>query len=632
MSNLQIHNRVFLRLVLPALVCACTFMPDTAFAQSGQISELFLDAAEQFDASQIPDSSDSKRAVIKRSSELVDYLTRKTDQRNRDAWLRYLDLEPLVEAIDEDDSPNTIGREAVALRQRLIGIAPGLEFSRFRRLRDAVEQLIPAMRYRDKAKTTKYLSKKLEDVAEDLAEMHGVPTVDEMSTLNDTLKLLSDTNQALQVQDQLEMRFGHNNIAVWVDESVVQRFVSRPVNQTQAVNDCILGTRLIGSASLNGLVSANLLPMQGAIALNVSMQAQVTNSNRGFRKPITLTTSGCGSVYASRNIFINESGISMDATCVDAQLRTQIDSIQHRFRFVRRIARRKAAEQKPQADRIGVDKLRRQVAEQFTKQTNEATNLPKVDLMAKARPYLLRLDIPEPTRSIGSTEQSIYLQTKIRRDNQLASPVPPPPIAAPYEAAIQIHESAINNSIGYLLAGRTMTQAQIDQMMAQSGRPPLAASGSGTSVLDTDDEGDEAKEEAPFEIDFAASRPIIFEAREGKIRVGVRGTRFAQGSRALKRSLEITALYAPARTADGAVILIRDGEVDIDFPGKKRLSIAQAGMKEPIKKNFANVFPDTLMNQPLTVPMTVKNEAFRGRVYRPRDLQAENGWLTVLLR
>ena len=79
-------------------------------------------------------------------------------------------------------------------------------------------------------------------------------------------------------------------------------------------------------------------------------------------------------------------------------------------------------------------------------------------------------------------------------------------------------------------------------------------------------------------------------------------------------------------------MLVRDGDVDIDFPGKRKLSIAQAGMKAPIKKNFANVFPETLMHQPITVPMTVKSDAFRGRVYRPRNVTAENGWFTVVLQ
>ena len=137
------------------------------------------------------------------------------------------------------------------------------------------------------------------------------------------------------------------------------------------------------------------------------------------------------------------------------------------------------------------------------------------------------------------------------------------------------------------------------------------------------------EDEAPFELDFARSRPIIFEAREGKIRVGIRGTRFVQGKRGISRPLEITAIYEPVKTVEGIAILKLTENAKIDFPGTKRLSIAQTGTRSAMAKKFKDVFPKYLMDQPWTVPPTVKADAIRNRVYRPREVSAKDGWLTV---
>ena len=602
---------------------------------SKSIANSILDAASNFDAKLIPDDMASKRQFVQRASELTEFLQRATSASNQKRWLDYLDMEPLIELIESDGSASKMGREAIALQQRLVGTAPGLELSKVRALRVAVNQLIPAIRFRDKDRTTKAFEKQFKSVAEKLEEMESIPSVDDTATASLVLDLLSETNQKVYARDHIRGSFSHPNISLWISEGVVQTALTRPVNETTPVRDCILGTTINGTATTNGVVTANLIPIHGAIGVNVALSGSICSQNRGYRKPVTLQTTGYGNVFASRNIYASEAGIWMDPTYVDASLRTQINSIQHRLRIVRRIAKKKAAQQKPKADAIGLQKLRRKLNDQFTQQTNAASNVVIPDFMAKVRPMLLRLDLPEPTRAIGSTSQAIYLQSTIQRSDQLAAPIPAPPIVSGYDAAIQVHESAINNSIGYLLAGRTIKQTQIDSLMAQAGANENAATGSSVLVQDSDpneDDKKEAKSEEPFEIDFATSRPIIFEARDGKVRIGVRGTRFAQGKRALKRSLEITASYSPARTADGAVMLVRDGDVDIDFPGKRKLSIAQAGMKAPIKKNFANVFPETLMHQPITVPMTVKSDAFRGRVYRPRNVTAENGWFTVVLQ
>ena len=80
------------------------------------------------------------------------------------------------------------------------------------------------------------------------------------------------------------------------------------------------------------------------------------------------------------------------------------------------------------------------------------------------------------------------------------------------------------------------------------------------------------------------------------------------------------------------MVLVREGEVDVDFPGGRRLTVAQAGLRGTIKKKFADVFPAILLDEPLKVPDTVEVDAIRDRVYHPCLIAAENGWLSLAVR
>ncbi|WP_145421503.1 hypothetical protein [Planctomycetes bacterium K23_9] len=591
------------------------------------------DSAAIFNLDQLDAIDDAKELVKQRSDELIEYVNQNSADVNRDRWLDYLDLDPLLTLIADDESYAKIYRESIAVKHRLYGTAEGLELSRFRALRSAVDRLIPALKYSKKKAYAKLLSKKLNNDAEELEEMEPIPTLKQLTKATELLDLLSETKQTSGTKDVLRRNFGQPNVSIWVGEDVIRRVVSRPVNQTESVIDCILGTSINGKATLTGNVTADVFPMQGAVGLNVSMTGQVISRNRGYHKPVNLITSGYGDVTASRTLYISEAGISMEPTHAQAWLRTEINSINHRFRIVRRIARRKAAESKPIAERIAVEKLRRKVGESFADQVAQAGNVQIPDVMEKARPVLQRLDIPEPARMIGSTDNSVYLHSIVQRADQLAAPNAAPPIHQSYDAAIQIHETAINNTVGYLLAGRTITQQQIDQLLAQAGRAPQTSNQSVSESDDKDEaDDDDEEEEEPFEIDFAQSRPIIFEARDGKVRLGISGTRFAQGKRVLKKAVEIAATYVPGTTADGAVLLVREGDVEIKFPGTKRLSVSQTATKRAIEKNFQNVFPETLLHQPIVLPQTIKAEALRGQVYRPRMIDSQDGWLTVALQ
>ena len=536
-------------------------------------------------AEDLPSLAAAKQQVVQSNDELNRYLSRSASAENWSAWRTYIDIDPLIEMINSGSETRrdlaAMGREALGVQERLVGLAPGLERQPLRELRRAVDGLVDAIRFHN-PESLKGIGQQLMKLADRIESIDGVPTPDDEAAINAMIGILQDSGQATSMTRRLRDLFGRPNFTVWVSEDAVKQLVRRPVDQQTPVNDCILGTRIAGQARLTGVVTADLLPSIGSVRMRVQMTGCVNSKNKGYNGPVVLRTSGIGEVHATRDLTFNESGIEWQPTMTRVSMRNNIDAIENRLRIVRRIARKKAAEQKPQTDRIAKRKLRDRVAAEFTKETDETGNVPVPDFMQKVRPVLHRLDLSEPIRQWGSTDAAVFVNSIFRRDDQIATTVAAPPLLSDFDAAVQVHESVVNNAVAPVLAGRTLSEAKMNELIAQAGGAIPA------KVTNSDGEEDEP----PFEIDFSRARPVIFEARDQRVRIGVRGNRFAQGRRELKRPMEITAVYAPATTLDGHMVLVREGEVDVDFPGaRRRLTISEAGLKGTIKKKFADVFP-----------------------------------------
>lgn len=583
-------------------------------------------AAGAVDPDRFPDLGPAIAETGQRIGAVKSFLQRRTDPDNARRWLKFLELDPLAESLANDESPSAIGRAAIDLQSRLIGTARGLEMRVLRELRRSVEELIEAIRYRDKSRSAESLSSVLESLADRFKEFDDRPTASDTAVISTVLSRLDSSGQSPGAVATLRSVFGKPNLAILVGEPIVQTAVSQNVDQTRPVRDCILGTRIIGTADMDGFVSADLLPSIGAARLQVSLTGRVVSNSYGYNGPVRLRTVGYGDVIASRAMSVNESGVNLEPTHVRAKLRTEIKAIEHPLRIVRRIARRRAAEQKPQADRIATQHMQDQIGQQFASQTSEAVSIEMPDFLSTVTPILQRLSLEDPARFWGSTDRELSIDLMLRKENQLGSVAARPPIAGSFDAAVQIHESAVDNAVTPFLAGRTIKQGELAELMAQSGIEfPLAAS--------SEVAGDGEEPDRSFEIDFAQNRPIIFEARDQTIRIGVRGTRFAEGRREIDqpRGMEISAVYLPATTAEGHVILIRDGGVDVNF-GRRRLTVSQTALRRAIQRKFQRVFPESLLYRPLEVPQTVQLEALRGRVFHPRYVDARNGWLTIAVR
>ena len=590
---------------------------------TGQVSEANRDrllaeidaARERFRSDDLPNLEAARAGSLGSIDRVRQWLASASDADNAAAWLRYLNLNPLADALGADAAPAELIAEATSLRERLVGTWPGLETPRLRGLRSELDRLLAAARFGNPDDAADLYLRQLDVLADRTGRLSEVPTANEIATLSRILEVLQDTGQTDRLLLSYRDRFSHPNLIAQVSATTVQEAVTRTVDEVEPVRDCILGTRLIGRGQLWGKVTAELIPSTTSAMLAIRLDARFNSQNTGYNGPVRLRTVSNGRVTATRTIRLNELGLSAEPVVTEATLATHITAIEHPRKLVRKIARKRAAKQKPLADRITLRKLRDRIGERFAEQTGDVGPPPA---LADAQAWLARLDIPVPSEQWSSTADALTLRSALSRTGQLDSPVPPPTIAEGNAAAFQIHESAVDNSLTRFLAGRTIRQSQISRLLESLRVAPRRREAN--------------EDEPPFVIDFARLRPIIFEARDDSIRLGIRGTRFEQGGRELRRPLEITAVYRAAETDDQMTSLTRDDEIRVDFPGDARLTFAQTALRSTIKRLFDELFPRQILDAPLVVAENSPLEALRGREFRPHRVTTDDGWLTVTLR
>jgi hypothetical protein len=628
-SFTQVLGRSTLALIFSIGIFVPAAVAQTPGSSGNKIADQIEEAVDDLNDDGFIEQEAAIQDLRNRIELAKDVLKQQSDSGKPESLLQRLNFDPLLNALsDKDASVSLMGREATALNYRLTGVAPGLELTAVRNVRVAAQRLIHALRFRDTDRALEAIGKEMKSIATMIREDQDSLSAATVAELSSLVKLLDDANQTPDLLQSIYQRFGSPNLVFLVNEPFVQSIVIRNVDQCRPINDCILGTRVLGTGTLNGQVTADLQPAIDAVKLQITLAGSFASRSRGYNGPVQLQTVGQGSVVASRAVYLRPDGVTLEPTYTNAQLHNQILSMDTNARLGRRlilrVAKRKSVETKPQADCIAVSKLRAQVGSQFDAQTAEAVSFAPLNLMERVAPLMQRLDVSLPTYRLSSTDREILFESTIRNKNQLAAGTARPPIRGEYDFAIQIHESMIDNLVTPLLAGRRMTETELSELVAQSGLE-IANQKPAEPADDSDD--------LPFEIDFSRQRPILFEASDNQIRIGIRGTRFAQGSRELKQYMEITATYVPSSQPDGTVLLTRLGETKIEFPdSKNRLTISQAALRGTIEKKFKGVFPETLLTRPLIVPTTVKAEALAGRSFRASTVEAENHWLTIGLR
>lgn len=516
------------------------------------------------------------------------------DSSNAKAWLKFLKWKDLLsEAAKNEPNLKTLTDVQLRFQQN----THGLEYAPFQAMRRAIADFIAAERYGSSPEgTIKVLDAQLEKlitVVDSQSESSELERSREISAVADNLIF---SNQAPELLAAFRAAYSMPNVRLSVGEAFVNRAIGRPVNQPNPVNECVLGTRVLGNSIINGSVFADLVPQHNGVGLQLTLSGSFASDNIGYNRGVKVYTTGTSPVYASKRITITPEGTFTEPAVASTNLQTSINGIDHRLRIVRRIASRKAAEQKPEANAIGQYRLQSRLARQYNDQIEQQLaqgggNLNALNALNQERVELTRLGVPKPTWSLRTDTTQILADIKEAAGSQLAAPNVLPATGS-QDIVAQIHQSLPMNLAESVLGGRTLHSWEMDDFVRQY-------------TSDVPAELIQESEGEPWSLTFAAQRPVEVEFQDGLLKATLRITRMANQDQALTQPAMVKAVYKPVLSG-GYLVMERQGDVELEFV-KSPTGFRAVTLRSFFKGKFDKLFREKSQPQRVTFPTRIPN-------------------------
>ena len=506
-------------------------------------------------------------------------------------WRTYLDWPALeAQASSGQAADPKVLRD---LEKKLGSPEMGLDMPQFVRVRKAVTKYAEVADVA-RGNGAQQFSDRLDKLSSALLTASASGQAESLAPVAPILDRLVDSGQAPGVVAAVRGANSRPNIHLEVAEALLAPAVNRPIDQVQPVDDVVLGTRIRGTGHTTGNVRLDFVPSGEKAVFDIVLGATNISHTRGTQGPVTVNSRGVTSIDARRRIFLDEHNVSSSPVEASADTNSTVTGlgINARFgkRLIRRIASKKIAESKAQAEAVAEGKARDRIRAQFGEQTEPAIGQMRDQFRQKVRGPLQAQGLYPESFHMHTTDSHLRIVARKSLASQLAAFSSPPPAAAGNLITAQIHESAVNNVLEEKLGGKIVTQDDVARIAKEQNLKMPDSLGS-----------DPDAEQKTWAITFAKYRPVTVAADQGRVKVTVRGDKFVSGERSFP-GMDIAAVYAVGQGPKGPV-LVREGNVQISPPGFKsgdrKLTMAETSLRRILQKRFDKVFKDAIEIEPL---------------------------------
>ncbi|MCE3014446.1 MAG: hypothetical protein ACK56W_12230 [Pirellula sp.] len=571
-------------------------------------------AESQLDQNLLPSIDPAKLELEQSMTNLESFLKRTPEHEAN--WLTFLRWNSIRKELASNDP---VPADFIQFEKNFRQNFNGLELEPFTRVRNALQRYSRALLFGSNPKVSiEILGSKLKKLQE-LVQSPALPRdYESRHEVEQTVSFLDQTNQAKSLVQSMTSFFSLPNVRVLVSSDFVQQKFGRPVNEHNPVNENILGTQIYGNSLLQGFVVPSLVDNRHQATLRLNLNGNFSSNNIGYNRSVRLFTTGSATVAACETITLGSDGLrTLNDTGVDANLSTQINSIDAKHRIVEKIASKVAAKQKPQADAIAVGRMENRIRDQFHHQLVDQLSQSNQKLKTPSIPELVRLGLTKPNRTSWSSSQHLSLLWKVQEGVQFAATSSCPIVVQPTGITIQVHESTFSNLLDPVLAGRVLQSIDSESYASQFGE--LAKGG-----LPKDKEDDE-----PWAIKMSDFHPVELKLDGGLITFCIRTDKITKGAdgKGVVMPAVIQASYMPVLN-NNELQLARMGTVKIDFYGKQQKGAVAASLRNLLKKKFDNVFRENLLETPLRLSEKLPAEL---QGLSLASLHTQDGWIQAHL-
>lgn len=564
----------------------------------------------------------AKKQLTEAVARLNAYLT--PGGKNGAAWKQYLRFHDLLSAtapdsvVDDDTLKNAL--------RRFRANHQGLELPVFQDVAAALEHYLQVAGEPARSADQNDVEQKLDQLGGLLEKLADSPSPDDLKEVGRLLGWLTDRGQCPELVTEIRQRLSQPNLRVYVShDTIATGGLRRIKDQPHPVRDVILGTNVVGTGRTTGWAETRLLPDPARAMFETRVSATNRSQTIGYNGPARISSGTTTKLSGTKRFYLDSTGFHVWSAASWADAHTQIRGIWSNRRglgdrLVRRVAGKRAAQQKRSAERIAAQHAQSQFNGRIDSEANAQLGRAHRDFVTNFRAPLLRVGQWPRDLRLSTTNTRFSLIALHDSPKRLAASSSPPKVPDNAAMVVQMHESLVNNYGDGLLAGRTMHQYEVDKLSIELfGRRP-------TQLTRDEEKG------PPWAVTFGDREPLVLRVDGGKASLTLRGQRFGSAERNVDRALDITAHYVLVQE-NNAAKAIRQGALEV-YPtgfipnGGRRLTVRESRDASYVRNRFDDFFTDEITSHGLVLP---GQWGQAGRLELV-ELDASGGWLTLAWR
>jgi hypothetical protein len=416
------------------------------FAAARQRSQL---TAEQ----PLPDPAAARQTAADRLNELDAHLA--AHGAAGQAWRRVLRLDELRSAAataDDDDAPPNVERrflEAIRLWP-----TPPLVAAK-----DALVAWRQTHTPQPAISADATANRQLNALETAWLECQQHPTTDNFALASRQAHALANQGEYAALATALRASASHPNVVLRASSYFVRKQTQSPVARSFPVNEVIQGTPVTGQGQLQGFTWMRPLPSETTAHLDIRLQADMQSHTQATSRGVCIESQSSTVLSGNKRVALDALGLSQQPASVGANSEVQLLGISGPL--VRRWVAGMVYDRRQEAARQESEwKTARQSEENFDREANQLRRR-LAEKQSRERATWLFAGTEDVARRWRTTPERIEGRFWWAKRNEFAAGTPAPVALPERGLCLQMHETAIERSMGERFAGRTLNSQQM---------------------------------------------------------------------------------------------------------------------------------------------------------------------------
>ena len=532
-----------------------------------------------------------------------------------DGWRAFLGWETLQEQLAGPSAPDVAVLNL--LHAKYDSGYEGLRLVWFDDVRLALRQYLSTADAIGNSELGKRYASLLDELAKRVESYGKTMSSDDAMVIGQAIQWLHDAGQAGWLVSAVRRKSLYPNLYAQASARFIRAAMSRDIDETEPVRDCILGTDIHATAHTVGELDMELGDAEDRALIHVLMSGTAESDAIGYNGPVRIYNTGTTRINARKTIVVDAERIRALSATSTATTSTTIHDIQSNKgrQLVEKFAWKRASRQKSQAECIASRHAEERVNRRVDEESGELVGRAEEAYQSKFRtPLVERKLFPNDLR-ISSTAAYVSLASVQAGPFDLSAPSEPPALAGEPDVAIRVHESMVHNLAAGALAGMLLEEERVLSAVTD-------LLGSLPEALEPDEDSD------PWGITFARRAPIGVSFSDGRFKVTIRGRKYAKDQTEYP-GMDISVAYKIEKT-DAGFRAVRQGELEIFPPGfvpdsGKRLSANQQVLRTMLQRRLGKMFDEVLVPEPISF----SGERSNLGALVLTQWKAQDGWLVM---